>query len=157
MASLFQLSGLSPEPFAALFALADATLAARGIRRVRAEKKPGYPCRVSLEDADVGETLLLLPWEHQPSSSPYRASGPIFVRPGVARARPAAGAIPESIASRLLSVRVYDADDMMVAAEVCEGKEVAALIERCFADARTRYIHLHNARRGCFACRVDRT
>ncbi|HYJ36461.1 MAG TPA: DUF1203 domain-containing protein, partial [Rhizomicrobium sp.] len=76
----FRYTGLDAGQFLSLFALSDAELAARGIQRVTADKKPGFPCRVSLEDAAPGETLLLLPFEQQPAASPYRSSGPIFVR-----------------------------------------------------------------------------
>ena len=66
----FQLVGLPFEPFAPLFALPEAELKRRNIQRVFADAKPGYPCRVSLVDAEVGEELLLLAFEHQPASSP---------------------------------------------------------------------------------------
>ncbi len=69
----FRFSGLSPDPFAPLFALSDSELAGRGMTRVVADSKPGYPCRVSLEDAEPGERLILLPFEHQPAHSPYKA------------------------------------------------------------------------------------
>src|SRR5271169_6581628 len=100
--------GLDPGQFRELFALPDAALAARGIQRVTADAKPGFPCRVSLEDAEPGETLLLLPFEHQPAASPYRASGPIFVRETAAAAYDGAG-LPPVFAGRILSVRAYDA------------------------------------------------
>ena len=64
----FRLVGLAPEPFAPLFDLTDEQLVARGIRRVVADKKPGFPCRISLVDAEVGEELLLLPYRHQPEN-----------------------------------------------------------------------------------------
>src|SRR5882757_7555167 len=75
LAMSFQLSGLPFEPFAALFSLSAAELAELDAQRVVATEKPGYPCRVSLADAEVGEELLLLPFAHMPARSPYRASG----------------------------------------------------------------------------------
>ena len=80
--SSFQIVGLSPALFEPLFALSPDRLAAQGIRRVRATGQPGFPCRVSLEEAEAGAELLLLPFEHQPANSPYRASGPIYVKKG---------------------------------------------------------------------------
>lgn len=155
--SSFQLVGLSPEPFDPLFHLSTEQLAARGVHRVIAQSKPGYPCRVSLVDAEAGEEMLLLPYEHQPANSPYKASGPIFVRRGARQQVSPVGEIPEYVRTRLMSVRAYDGADMMVAANVCEGQEVAAEIERLFADPEVRYIHLHNAKRGCFSCLVQRS
>jgi hypothetical protein len=39
---------------------------------------------------------------------------------------------------------------------VSPGSELEALIERFLAEPRVAYLHVHNARRGCYACRVDR-
>ena len=152
----FQIVGLSPAPFEALFHLPDDALAARGIRRVRADASPGYPCRVSLEDAEAGDELLLLPFEHQPANSPYRASGPIYVKVGARQRTMAVGEIPESVRRRQISLRAYDADDLIVNAEVCEGESVGAEIERLLRDPVVRYLHLHNAKRGCYSCLVRR-
>ena len=51
----FVFRALSDTDFAALFELDDNQLAARGIERVRADAKPGFPCRVSLCDAEIGD------------------------------------------------------------------------------------------------------
>lgn len=152
----FQIVGLPFDPFEPLFAMAPGELAARGIRRVTADAKPGFPCRVGLVEAEPGEELLLLPFEHQPARSPYRASGPIYVRAGAHRRILEVGDVPESVRLRQISLRAYDRDDMMVAADVVAGETVAAEIERLFTDARVRYIHLHNAQRGCFSCLARR-
>jgi hypothetical protein len=152
----FQIVGLSPAPFEPLFALPADALAARGIRRVRAGARPGFPCRVSLVDADPGDELLLLPFEHQPWNSPYRSSGPIYVKVGARQRILAAGEVPESVRLRQISLRAYDAEHMIVDAEVCDGESVATQIERLLADPAVRYLHLHNAKRGCFSCLVRR-
>ncbi len=152
----FQIVGLSPAPFETLFALAHDELAARGIRRVRAAADAGYPCRISLQDANAGDELLLLPFEHQPANSPYRASGPIYVRVGARQRTMAVGAVPESVRRRQISLRAYDGDDMIVDAEVCDGEAVGAEIERLLGDPVVRYLHLHNAKRGCYSCLVRR-
>ncbi|HTU62781.1 MAG TPA: DUF1203 domain-containing protein, partial [Polyangiales bacterium] len=75
----FRISGLPAQPFAALFALSDQELAARDIIRMTVDRQPGFPCRVSLEDADPGESVLLLNYEHLPVASPYRSRHAIFV------------------------------------------------------------------------------
>jgi hypothetical protein len=152
----FRFTGLSPEQFTPLFALSDSELAARGMRRMVADARPGFPCRVSLEDAQVGERLILLPFVHQPAHSPYKASGPIFVREDARKAFDHADEIPPVLTGRLLSLRAYDADDQIVEADVVEGATVKAAIERFFARDDVRYIHVHNAKRGCYSCRVDR-
>jgi hypothetical protein len=154
--SSFRLVGLPPDRFAPLFALAPDELAARGVRRVTATTKPGFPCRVSLVDAEPGDELLLLPFEHQPQNSPYRASGPIYVRAGARRWVLDVGEIPDYVRLRQISLRAYDGEHMIVAAEVCAGDAVGAELERQFADPRVSYVHLHNAKRGCFSCLAER-
>jgi hypothetical protein len=154
--SCFRLVGLPSDPFEPLFALDDGELAARGARRVVADAPTGFPCRVSLVDADVGDELLLLPFEHLATRSPYRASGPVFVRARARRALLEPGVVPPYVTRRLMSVRAYDAHDMMVDAEVCQGVDVHSTLERLLADPAVACLHLHNAKRGCFSCRAER-
>jgi hypothetical protein len=150
------LHGLEPGLFEPLFNLDDAELAARGMRWMRVDAPVGYPCRISLEDAPVGEQVLLLPFVHQDSRSPYRASGPIFVRRGIREARRVVGELPPYLTRRPLSVRAYDATDEMVDADVIDGKSVEPLIERYLGRDDVAYLHVHFAKRGCYACRVER-
>jgi hypothetical protein len=152
----FRISALPAERFTELFALDDQALAARGAKRIVVEQKPGVPCRVSLADADLGEVAILVPFEHQPHDSPYRASGPIYVRQGAQQASPAPGTVPALLRSRMLSVRAYDPAHLMVDADVVDGPQVESLIDRLFDDPEVSYLHVHLARPGCYACRVDR-
>jgi hypothetical protein len=147
----FRILPLPLEPFRPLFALEDAALEAMGARRLVAEEPNSAPCRVSLTDADPGDRLILLNHRHlDDPSSPYRSEGPIFVRETASEATPAPGAVPDMLASRLLSARVYDAGWMMVDADVAEGRDLAGRLEGWFADGTAAHIHLHTARRGCF-------
>ena len=152
----FRATGLPLSPFEPFFALDDDALAARGMRRVTADAKPGFPCRVSLADAEPGERLILLPFEHQPAHSPYRASGPIFVREAARAPFDEVGVVPPVLRGRQLSVRAYDAAGLMVDADVLGGDDVERTIARFFACADVAYLHVHNAKRGCYACRIDR-
>jgi hypothetical protein len=152
----FRYIGLSPEPFAPLLALDDAALHARGMRRMISDGKPGFPCRVSLEDAEPGERVLLVPFEHHPAHSPYRASGPIFVREEAKAPRDYVGEPPHSLRVRVLSVRAYAEDGMMIDADVTPGENLEPLLERFFADPNVAYAHAHYARRGCYAARIER-
>lgn len=152
----FQLTGVDHAQFAPLFELSDAALAQQRIVRCVANSDSGFPCRVSLEDAAAGDELLLLHYRHHPVNSPYRASGPIYVRRGQSRRVLAPGVVPDYVTRRLISVRAYDAEHMMIAADVHEGAAVARLLEQMFADSLVAYVHLHNARRGCFSCHVAR-
>jgi len=153
----FQVSGLPVAQFTPLFGLSDAELAKRDIVRQTADQSPGFPCRVSLRDAEVGETLLLLNFEHLAVASPYRARHAIYVREHAAEAHVPVDEIPEVLRRRLLSLRAFDKRGMLLDADVTEGREIEPLIGRMFADRAVEYIHVHNAKPGCFAARVDRT
>lgn len=151
----FRVAGLDPALFQDMHRLTEAELVAEGVRRVRVETKPGAPCRISLEDAEIGESVLLLSYLHQGADTPYRQQGPIFVRETQERFE-AVDRMPPALAQRTLSLRGFDAGGMMVEADVCEGAEAPALIARFFANPMVDYIHAHYARRGCFAARIDR-
>ncbi|TXH77741.1 MAG: DUF1203 domain-containing protein [Lysobacteraceae bacterium] len=152
----FQIHALSAESFAPLFALPDDALRARGVRRIVADGRPVYPCRVSLQDATDGEALLLLPYEHHGVDTPYRASGPVYVREQAIEAKPDIDEVPTLLRTRLLSLRAYDARGMMVWAEVLPGAELESGIAALFDIERAAYLHLHYAKPGCYACRVER-
>ena len=154
MSHSFQVVGINHEPFQSLFDLTDERLQEYAAKRCFATESPGYPCRISLEDARVGDELLLLPYWHQPATSPYRASGPIFVRRGVEQRKSPVGELPSCVTHRLMSVRAYDASHMMVAASVCEGSAAGEEIQSYFSREAVAYIHLHNAKQGCFSALV---
>jgi hypothetical protein len=152
----FRITGLSPEPFQRLFGLPDGELAQQGVKRYVADKAPGFPCRVEMRDAAPGERVLLLNHVCQPADTPYRASHAIFVREGAAAAFDRVDDVPAVMRARLLSLRAFDADGMMVDADVVEGAAVEPLIARLLANADVSYIHAHYAKRGCYSGRIDR-
>lgn len=147
----FRITSLPLAPFKALFGLDDHALLAIGARRMVADAPHSAPCRVSLADAEPGESLILLNHRHlDVPASPYRSEGPIFVREAAVETRPAPGVVPDMLSRRLLSARTYDADWMMTDADVVEGVDLALRLDAWFADETVVHIHLHTARRGCF-------
>jgi hypothetical protein len=152
----YRISGLSPEPFRHLYGLSDEALAAAGARRCTVDSKPGFPDRIELRDGEVGETMLLLNFTHQPAASPYRASHAIFVREGAEEAFEAIDEVPEVLRLRTLSVRAFDAAGDMLDADLVEGTDLEPVIERMLANTAIDYLQLHYAKRGCYAARVDR-
>ena len=152
----FQLVGLDHTQFAPLFDHADAELRSQGIVRTRVTTRPGYPCRISLQDASIGEEVLLLSYWHHRVDSPYASRGPIYIRKGVTRAVLSPGEVPDYVATRLISLRAYDRENMMLAAQVCPGAEVAVQIGRLLDNPDVAYLHLHNAAQGCFSCLANR-
>lgn len=151
----YRITGLDAASFRDLHFLSDTMLAEKGVRRVRVTEKPSAPCRISLDDADVGESVLLLTFTHQPASTAYRQQGPIFVRETEQRFDQVA-VVPPALARRTLSLRGFDGEDMMIEADLVEGADAGALVERFFANPAVSYIHAHYARRGCFAALIER-
>lgn len=152
----FRITGLGDEPFRAFFGLSDQELGLLGIRRYIVDKKPGYPDRIEMKDAEPGDRVLLLNHVCQPAKTPYRASHAIYVREGATQTYDAIDQIPDSMRIRLLSLRAYAEDGMMIDADVAEGVAIEPIITRMFENPAVSYIHAHNAKRGCYAGRIDR-
>ena len=156
MRSDFQFVALPIENFSHLFSMNDAELESHGARRMSVDSHPGYPCRVSLMDAPIGERVILTPFRHHDVDSPYQSAGPIFVRENAQTANPQVNEIPAMFHHRLLSVRAYDDTAIMKNARVVEGKSLEETIRDFFVTEVVSYLHIHNAGPGCFNCMVRR-
>lgn len=152
----FRIFALSDKPFRHLFAASEEELSRQGVQRVSVSSKPGFPCRVSLQDAEVGESVLLLNYQHLDADSPYRSSHAIFVREGATPVSLEINEIPDSIRIRLISVRAFGATGMMLDADIAEGDRLEPVLRRMLEDEAVAFLHLHNARRGCYTAGVER-
>ncbi len=152
----FQISALNIDQFSHLFGQDREALARQGVQRMVADNKPGFPCRVSLLDAEVGENVLLMNYEHQPMPTPFRSSHAIFVREWASQAIPGRNEIPEMFRHRLLSVRAFDASGMMIDADVIDGERLESMIEHMLVNKSADNLHIHNAKLGCYAALVKR-
>ena len=153
----FRIKGLSPEPFRHLFGLTDEELVKHRAKRYVADTKPGYPDRIELRDAEPGETVILLNYVHQPANTAYHASHAIFVREGAEAAYDRTNEIPEVLRSRQLSLRAFDAEHLMVDAELVDGAGIEDFIKRFLAHPHIAYVQAHYAKRGCYAARIERS
>jgi hypothetical protein len=152
----FRITGLAPELFQPLFGLPEAELARHGSVRRIVDRKPGYPDRIELRDPEPGESVLLVNYTHLPVETPFRSSYAIYVREGARDQYDRINEVPEQFRSRVLSLRAFDASDMLCDADIVEGGAAESLIERLLASPQTAYIHAHYAKYGCFAARIDR-
>lgn len=152
----FRVVGLPSSLFRPLYGLSDQELAERGVEVKFVDATPGFPCRVSLRDAQPGARMLLLNFEHQPASTPYRSSHAIFVEDGADEAHPDVDEVPEVLARRTLSVRAFDQAGQMLDGVVVAGCEAAPVFQRLLSLPGAAYLHVHNAGRGCYAARVER-
>jgi hypothetical protein len=153
----FRISGLDPAPFRHLFGLTDDELASKGVRRYIANAKPGFPDRVEVRDLEPGEAALLLNFTHQPADNPYKASHAIFVREWAEKAYEQVDTIPDVLRVRPLSVRAFDANNMMIDADAVDGSTAEQVITKFFDNPDVSYIHVHTAKRGCYLALVERT
>ena len=152
----FRIRGLPADTFASLCGASDDHLRSLNIQRVHVTAPNSTPDRISLRDAEPGETALLLNYEHQAAESPYRSRHAIYVIEGEQRTFDAIDEVPDVLRRRMLSLRAFDAAGMMVDADLVDGREVEGLVERLFANEQAAYVHAHYAKRGCFAARIER-
>lgn len=152
----YRIEGLSPTPFAALFAMGNDELAEHNAKRVTATASRGFPCRVSLEDAREGEDLILVHHVSHDVATPYRSAYAIYVRENAATPAEYVDATPPVFEGRPIGLRGFDADGMLKAALLALPGEADAKIRELFANDEIATIHAHNAAHGCFAARIER-
>ncbi|MBT2188480.1 DUF1203 domain-containing protein [Sphingobium nicotianae] len=152
----YRISGLPMLPFAPLFDLSDDALADRCAVRVTADADRGFPCRVSLVDADKGDALILLNHVSHDVATPYRTAYAIYVRAAARAPEPYVDRTPPVFDGRQLSLRGFDRDGMLRGALIAPPDEADGVIRTLLDRDEIAYIHAHNAAHGCFAARIDR-
>jgi hypothetical protein len=153
----YRITGLDPAPYRPLFGLSEEELASRGAVRMTVTEKPSFPCRVSLTDREIGESVLLVNHVSHDVENPYRASHAIFVTEGAREAGEYVDEVPPAFEPRVLSLRGFDKDGMMAEAILTQPGEADAGIRRLFANPEIEIIHAHNAARGCFSAKIERS
>lgn len=147
--------GLDPAPFEPLFGLSDEELAKHGAVRMTVTD-PTFPCRVSLTDRSIGETVLLVNHVSHDVANPYRATHAIFVTESQQEPAEYVDCVPPVFQTRVLSMRGFDKDGMMAEAILTEPGGAEDGIRRLFANPQIETIHAHNATRGCFSAKIER-
>ena len=135
----YRIAGLDP-----------ATLDISRAIRVTADTWPGYPCRVTLEDAPPGETVLLFNHVSHDVATPFRSSYAIYVREGASPPPVYQDELPRFLTHRTLGLHAFDADGMLRDAAVAGPGAADAELRRLFARPGIAYVHIHNAGAGCF-------
>ena len=152
----YRVTGPDPAPFKPLFGLNDDELASRGVVRMTVDS-PTFPCRVSLTDRAIGETVLLLNHVSHEGENPYRATHAIFVTESDEEAASYFDQVPPVFEKRILSLRAFDRSGMMVDAALAQPGEADAVIRRLLEKPEVDHIDAHNATRGCFSARIERS
>lgn len=148
--------GLDPAPYRPLFRLSDEELAQRGMVRMTVTSST-FPCRVSLMDREIGESVLLLNHVSHDVANPYRASHAIFVAEGAEEQAEFFDEVPPVFRSRVLSLRGFGTDGMMKDAVLAQPGEADAAIRKLFGNPEIETIHAHNAVRGCYSAKIERS
>jgi hypothetical protein len=120
------------------------------------DEQPGYICRHCLEDPAVGESVYLFSYSPFERPVPYGSLGPVFIHTTECPRYDDTGRLPRSLRHRLLSLRAYGTDDRLLNADVAPGEGADEVLDRFFQDPGVAYVDIHNARPGCFNCRVRR-
>lgn len=151
---MYRIEGLAPQGFENLFSMLDGELAAHRAVRVTADG-PGYPCRVSLADAEPGDELILVNHVSNEVDGPFRTSHAIYVRKGAATAA-FADEVPLALDCRTISLRGFDVEGMLRGGLLALPGEADAKIRALFNAPEIATIHAHTATYGCFLARIER-
>jgi hypothetical protein len=88
--------------------------------------------------------------------TPFRSSHAIYIREAANPANLGKNEIPEVLMHRLLSVRAFDVHGMIIDADVIDGERLESLIKRMLANDCVEYLHIHNAKLGCYLALAER-
>jgi Protein of unknown function (DUF1203) len=152
----YRIEPLSRDAFEPLFAMTDDELAEHNAVRVTANG-PGFPCRVSLADAQAGETLILINHTSHDVATPYRSTYAIYVRENAVEAKPLIDSTPPVFEGRPIALRGFDEGGMLRNAALAAPGTADSRIRDLFASPEIAYIHAHNAAHGCYSCRIVRS
>lgn len=152
----YRIAGLDPRPFERYFTMDEAELATRRAVRTVAKADRGFPCRVSLRDADAGDELLLVNHVNHAVETPYRAAFAIYVRRDARVAAAYIDECPPVFAGRPIALRGYAADGMLAEARLAAPDQADTGIRALLENPVIAYIDAHNAAHGCFAARIER-
>jgi hypothetical protein len=122
---------------------------------VTADSPGGYPCRHCLRWAQPGERMILFPFAAIAAGRPYSESGPIFVHAEPCERYAATDEFPPDFRNGRV-LRAYNAQRDMIAAEVVNGEEPEAVIERFLQKPETAFVHVRSASHGCYTMEVER-
>ena len=130
----FQIKAVEASKINHLMKLTNEELVSHNAKRITVDEDPGYPCRFSLVDAKIDETVIALNYTHHDVNSPYKASGTIFVRENAKMAELKINEVPKMLRHRLLSVRAYNSSKFMINAETAQGDKLETAINKLFQD-----------------------
>jgi Protein of unknown function (DUF1203) len=152
----YKIAGLNPVDHASLFTMSDVELAAINAKRVIATSNPGFPCRVSLKDAEEGDTLILFHHVSHDVVTPHRSAYAIYVNEASKLAATYVDETPPVFEKRDIALRGFDSEGNLCDALLAGPGQADVQIRALFENADIAYIHAHNAAYGCFSAAIVR-
>ena len=122
---------------------------------VIADPPTGYPCRHCLCFAKPGERVILFPYAAIPPGYPYSETGPIFVHAEPCERYSATREYPGEL-RRGRVFRAYNASYSMIDAEVANGTEPEAIVEKLLQNPETAFVDARSVTHGCYTFRIER-
>jgi len=120
-----------------------------------ADAPDSYPCRHCLHWAKPGERVILFPYASIPPGRPYSESGPIFVHAEPCERYRATDQYPADFRNGRV-FRAYNSTHDMIDAQVGNGSEPEAVVEKLLQDTETAFVDARSVTRGCFTFRIER-
>lgn len=154
---MFQILPLNRDEFSKIFDYDDDELNKHGIHKIIANAKPAFPCRVSLDFADIGEEVYLLNYEHQKAITPYNSKYAIYIRKNAKQIELKPNELaPIFLRDTPISVRAFDENGFLICAEIANGPKTGEIFTRILQNERIDYLHAHFAAYGCYAAKIIR-
>jgi Protein of unknown function (DUF1203) len=122
---------------------------------VKVDSTTGYPCRHCLRWAQPGERVILFPYTSIPPGHPYSETGPIFVHAEPCQRYSATDEYPADFYNGR-AFRAYDANYNIINAEVVNGNDPEAVIEKMLQNPKTEFVDARSVTHGCFTFRIVR-
>jgi hypothetical protein len=123
---------------------------------VVADSPDSYPCRHCLRFAKTGDRMILFPYASIPSGHPYSETGPIFVHAEPCQRYPTAEEYPADFREGRV-MRAYNSKFDMIDAQVVNGSEPEAVIEKLLQNPETAFVDARSVTRGCYTFRIERS
>ena len=98
--------------------------------------------------------MILFPYKAIPDGHPYSESGPIFVHAESCERYGETGKFPTDF-RRGRVLRAYNSNYDMIDAEVVNGNEPEAVIEKFLQKPETAFVDARSVTRGCYTFRIQ--
>lgn len=122
---------------------------------ITADSPDGFPCRHCLQWAKPGERVILFPYASVPPGHPYWESGPIFVHAEACERYDAIREYPSGFRNGRV-FRAYNSNYDMIDAQVADGSEPEAVVEKLLKNPETAFVHARSVTRGCYTFGIER-